>query len=426
MPATQAATAHRPVRPAAKGPRLGSRPGRTCSVRKLQVLSWRPMPQLRPPSRRLWTQSISPKVIPLLRWRMERLGRSRPGLPRPRQHRPPRCMHPPDRRWSAAATPSRTAHVRAQESMEPGNETRGLDHACRIPRLSCFGIRNQHSAPPDQGISVARRTVPPRSSGADAVASDHVGKGRHPHVLRTGHVQPDPAACPSRTVPTILFVRPQVPAMPRPRIAPWATSRDQPPVSDRPGSASLPAEDVSPAAKRFGAALVHKTERVPPVTSSTVSGVGSMEMVPGPAIDPAAAASVRSSAQASSATAQEGPATERQGATADKGADRSAGRLPDGRRDVKGSSPTRPAFRRQSRQAALHPRVKGRILARFTPPADEGRSAREVLASARPRIATRCCRGASSPRRSFRCAAASGRIPRCRQERGSRASRPTG
>ena len=63
---------------------------------------------------------------------------------------------------------------------------------------------------------------------------------------------------------------------------------------------------------------------------------------------------------------------------------------------------------------------------RLRTPADEGRSAHELPASARPRIATRCCRGASSPHRSFRCAAASERIPRCRQERGSHASRPTG
>jgi len=62
---------------------------------------------------------------------------------------------------------------------------------------------------------------------------------------------------------------------------------------------------------------------------------------------------------------------------------------------------------------------------RLTNPAGEGRSAREAPASGRPRTATRCCRAASSPLRSSRCAFGSGRTPRCRRERGSHASPPT-
>ena len=62
---------------------------------------------------------------------------------------------------------------------------------------------------------------------------------------------------------------------------------------------------------------------------------------------------------------------------------------------------------------------------RFTRPAGEGKSARGAPASARLRNATRCCTGAASPRRSFRCAFGSARRPRCRPGRGSRASPPT-
>ena len=62
---------------------------------------------------------------------------------------------------------------------------------------------------------------------------------------------------------------------------------------------------------------------------------------------------------------------------------------------------------------------------RLTSPAGAGRSAREAPASGCPRTATRCCRAASSPLRSSRCAFGSGRTPRCRRERGSHARPPT-
>ena len=62
---------------------------------------------------------------------------------------------------------------------------------------------------------------------------------------------------------------------------------------------------------------------------------------------------------------------------------------------------------------------------RLTSSAGAGRSAREAPASGCPRTATRCCRAASSPLRSSRCAFGSGRTPRCRRERGSHARPPT-
>ncbi len=62
---------------------------------------------------------------------------------------------------------------------------------------------------------------------------------------------------------------------------------------------------------------------------------------------------------------------------------------------------------------------------RLTSPAGEGRSARVAPASGCPQTATRCCRAASSPLRSSRCAFGSGRTPRYRRERGSHASPPT-
>ena len=62
---------------------------------------------------------------------------------------------------------------------------------------------------------------------------------------------------------------------------------------------------------------------------------------------------------------------------------------------------------------------------RFTPPAGEGKSAREALASAHLRNATRCYTAVASPRRSFRCVFGSAHKPQCRPEHGNHASLPT-
>ena len=61
----------------------------------------------------------------------------------------------------------------------------------------------------------------------------------------------------------------------------------------------------------------------------------------------------------------------------------------------------------------------------FTRPAGEGKSAREALASAHLRNATRCYTGVASPRRSFRCVFGSVHIPQCLPEHGSHAMLPT-
>ena len=89
----------------------------------------------------------------------------------------------------------------------------------------------------------------------------------------------------------------------------------------------------------------------------------------------------------------------------------------------------------QSGSPALHsrrPSVFGR-LCRNRPaticvngPAGEERSAHEAPASVHPRNATRCCTGASSPLRSFRCVSGSAHRSRCRPGHGSHASPPRG
>ena len=105
-----------------------------------------------------------------------------------------------------------------------------------------------------------------------------------------------------------------------------------------------------------------------------------------------------------------------------------AGGLPIHPRVGRGDPSCAPAFTiRRSRQPPVF-RERRRIQhdpIRLTRPAGEGKSARGAPASARLRNATRCCTGAASPRRSFRCAFGSARRPRCRPGHGSRASPPT-
>ena len=185
-------------------------------------------------------------------------------------------------------------------------------------------------------LSPPRRNGPPQCQHPLRAAAIGSALAGHLCVLHRGHVRPDPAVFLALSAFPILFVRPRATAMPRPRLVPWATSRDQ--------TAPPPASRIA------GVLFVDRLRRAPHLAIHRGAGGGP---------DP--------------------------------------------------------------KEVPVQP---GQV--RLRTPADEGISAHEVLASARPRIATRCCRGASSPRRSFRCAAASGRIPRCRLERGSHASRPKG
>ena len=72
----------------------------------------------------------------------------------------------------------------------------------------------------------------PASLRAAAIGSALAG---HLCVLHRGHVRPDPAVFLALSAFPILFVRPRATAMPRPRLVPWATSRDQtaPPPASR-------------------------------------------------------------------------------------------------------------------------------------------------------------------------------------------------